>query len=228
MVRPTGVGVHARPAPDGLESAQDFDVLRGVGLAHLLTVRVLASERRADSSSAARTWHPPDSAASRGGHACGAIMARAVGGMDAADGAYRDVFTASPRRDRAACVPEKQASHEIARERVTHLAGSGLDLVPVPLVIDADADRRAALDIGDHSRRRARSAGSAPTRSSPRSRARGPRRRSRTRGRDRRTCTQQRSSMPLSRASAARRSSGSGNSTSSVAFQFDPSGISGL
>ena len=34
MVRPTGVGVHARPAPDGLEAAQDFDVLRGVGLAH--------------------------------------------------------------------------------------------------------------------------------------------------------------------------------------------------
>ena len=34
VVGPTGVGVHARATPDGLESAQDFNVLSGVGLAH--------------------------------------------------------------------------------------------------------------------------------------------------------------------------------------------------
>ena len=45
VVRPTGVGVHARPAPDGLESAQDLDVLSGVGLGHRLSFRGLASEK---------------------------------------------------------------------------------------------------------------------------------------------------------------------------------------
>ncbi len=34
VIRPGRVGVHARPSPDGLESAQDFDVLSGVRLAH--------------------------------------------------------------------------------------------------------------------------------------------------------------------------------------------------
>ena len=38
VIGPAGVGVHARPAPDGLESAQDFDVLSGVGLAHSVVV----------------------------------------------------------------------------------------------------------------------------------------------------------------------------------------------
>jgi len=34
VIGPARVGVHARPAPDGLESAQDLDVLSGVGLGH--------------------------------------------------------------------------------------------------------------------------------------------------------------------------------------------------
>jgi hypothetical protein len=34
VVRPAGVGIHARPAADGLESAQDLDVLSGIGLRH--------------------------------------------------------------------------------------------------------------------------------------------------------------------------------------------------
>ena len=53
VVGPTGVGVHARASPDGLESAQDFDVLSGVGLAHSWIgprARV-GGEKRANSSS---------------------------------------------------------------------------------------------------------------------------------------------------------------------------------
>ncbi len=57
VVGPTGVGVHARTTPDGLESAQDFDVLSGIGLAHSWIgprARV-GGEKRANGSRARRS-----------------------------------------------------------------------------------------------------------------------------------------------------------------------------